>query len=193
LFKVGVIDLPWKFNDKLPGNGRGAEKHYSCMTFDQMKNLDLPKFEDNAILFMWRVASMQAEALDLMRAYGFTLKSEIVWIKGKKNQPSIKGPEDLAFGMGHYTRAAHEVCLIGVRGKGASKVIMDHSIRSVFFAPRLRHSQKPKEFYDLVEKLTGGIGPYVDIFARAEHRPGWTFIGDEIGSPLAVKNENPSA
>jgi N6-adenosine-specific RNA methylase IME4 len=105
LFKVGVIDLPWKFNDKLPGNGRGAEKHYSCMTFDQMKNLDLPKFEDNAILFMWRVASMQAEALDLMRAYGFTLKSEIVWIKGKKNQPSIKGPEDLAFGSLSYWSA----------------------------------------------------------------------------------------
>lgn len=187
MFKVGVIDLPWKFQDKLPGNKRGAEKHYSCMTFEEMKRLELPEFDDNSILFMWRVASMQEEALELMRTYGFTLKSEIVWIKGKKNQTKIEGPQDLAFGMGRYTRAAHEVCLIGVRGKAATEIISDHSVRSVFFAPRLRHSQKPTEFYDLVEKLTGNKGPYVDIFARAEHRPGWTFIGDEIGSTLTLK------
>lgn len=186
-YKSLVIDPPWKLADQLPGKGRGATKHYNCLSIEQMKSLELPKIADDAIMFMWRLASMQAEALELLKFYGFTLKSEIVWVKEKKNKPPITSPNDLAFGMGHYTRAAHEVCLIGIRGKALSKIIKNHSIRSVFFAPRRKHSEKPEEFYDLVEKITGGVGPYVDIFARKKHRPGWDFIGDEIGKPLKIQ------
>lgn len=186
-YRVGVIDCPWKFSDSLPGKARGAEKHYPCMSYDDLKNLEMPEFEDDSMLFMWRVASMQEEAVDLMRDYGFKLKSEIIWVKEKIVHKPINSEEDLAFGMGHYTRSAHEVCLIGTRGKAASKIIDNRSIRSVFFAPRLVHSQKPSKFYDIVEKMTGNKGPYIDIFARVKHRDGWSFIGNEIGSTLTAK------
>jgi N6-adenosine-specific RNA methylase IME4 len=121
---------------------------------------------DDSVLFFWRVSAMQQEALDVIKAWGFTLKSELVWIKGT--------PEKLAFGMGRYTRMAHEVCLIATRGKFK---VQDRSIRSVFFAPRREHSRKPDEFFHIVEAMTDG--PYVETFAR-EVRPGWTQYGNEL-------------
>jgi len=187
-YRIAVIDPPWSFSDRLPGPKRGAEDHYKCLSFDDLAKLELPEFAEDSIMFMWRVASMQSEALALLHLYGFDLKSEIVWVKEKKNEPNPTSATDLAFGMGHYTRASHETCLIGTRGKAASKVIRNRSIRSVFFAPRGVHSEKPAEFYDLVEALTGGEGPYVDIFARKKHRQGWHFIGDEVGAPLVIAN-----
>ena len=186
-YRIAVVDPAWKFSDALPGKKRGAEKHYTCLSIDDLKKLEMPEFEDNAIMFLWRVASMQEEAIDLMRAYGFKTKSEIVWVKEKIKPQPIHGPQDLAFGMGRITRGSHEVCLVGTRGK-VSSLIKDHAVRSVFFAPRRKHSQKPKEFYDLVERLTGGVGPYVDIFAREKHREGWDFIGNEVGIELKIKS-----
>jgi N6-adenosine-specific RNA methylase IME4 len=117
---------------------------------------------------------MQTEALTVMKAWGFTQKSEIVWRKLTKH---LK----IHFGMGHYVRMCHEVALIGVRGHPKVKL---KNIRSVFdaVAPpnpkgRARHSQKPEEFYDLVEKLAPG--PYAELFAR-RRRVGWSCFGDEL-------------
>lgn len=185
-----VADPAWKFGDKLPGNGRGAEKHYRVMTTDEICMLELPPIADDAILFLWRVAGMQEDALAVMHMWGFDLKSELVWIKTKngiviEDWTKVK-EEDLAFGMGRYTRHCHEVCLIGTRGKAASKVMKDHSVRSVFFAEREEHSKKPDKFFELVEKMTGGEGPYVELFSRRQ-RAGWVCIGDELGTVMKTK------
>jgi N6-adenosine-specific RNA methylase IME4 len=173
-YSVLTADPPWPFDDKLPGPKRGAEKHYGVLSIDDIKRFPLPPLRDDAVLLLWRVASMQQEALDVMKAWGFALKSEIVWIKLTKHGKRH-------FGMGHYVRAGHEVALIGVRGHPK---VTDHSIRSVFEAPmpldengRPRHSAKPEEFYDLVEKLHGG--PYAELFAR-RHRPGWACFGNQL-------------
>ena len=96
------------------------------------------------------------------------------------NAPGKSRPEEwsrftLAFGMGHFTRAAHETCIVATRGRFK---VADRSVRSVFFAPRGVHSEKPMEFHDLVEKLVGE-GPYAESFARRE-RSGWTQFGDEL-------------
>lgn len=180
MFHVVAIDPPWPYKDKLPGT-RGAESHYPVMSMDQLYKLELPPVADDAVMFMWRVASMQNEALTLMHMLGFEPKTEMVWVKTKNGVVEEPASEtDLAFGMGRSVRAAHEVCLIGTRGK-YSKLIQDHSVRSVFFAERGCHSQKPERFYDLVEKMC--VGPYLDVFAR-RHREGWTCIGDELGTKL---------
>lgn len=179
-FRVICADPPWSFNDRLPGKGRGAAKHYGTLPVGQICGFIYdgrePRFPiaDDALLFLWRVASMQSEALDVVRWWGFTLKSEIVWVKktatGKRH-----------FGMGRYTRAEHEVCLIASRGKN---IIRDHAVRSVFDAPVGRHSEKPEAFYDLVERLAPG--PYLELFAR-RHRPGWTCDGNELGTTEAAE------
>ena len=170
--RVLAADPPWLFGDALPGAGRGASKHYPCMPIKDIMAFPLPPLDKDCILFMWRVAAMQQEALDVVKAWGFTLKSEIVW--EKLTGGGVQGIAKEAFGMGHYVRMNHEVCLIAVRGK---PVIRSHSERSMFMAPMGRHSAKPDEFYEKVEALCAG--PYAELFAR-QHRPGWTCYGNEL-------------
>jgi N6-adenosine-specific RNA methylase IME4 len=166
--KVLVADPPWPFQDSLPGKGRGAAKHYELMTIEQLAKFELPSIAPDAVLFMWRVAAIVEEAYQVVREWGFTPKSELVWVK---QTPTGK----LWFGMGRTVRAAHESCIIATRGKLIRKRA---DVRSVFFAPASRrHSEKPDAFYDLVEQLYPG--PYVELFARRRRR-GWTCLGNEL-------------
>jgi N6-adenosine-specific RNA methylase IME4 len=163
-----VADPAWPFEDALPGPGRGAAKHYDLMTLEQIKAFPMPDFDPaGAFLFLWRVASMQQEALDVMAAWGFTLKAELVWVK-------LTQQDKLAFGMGRTVRNAHEVCLIGTRGRPQPLV---RNMRSVFMAPLGRHSQKPDEFYDIVRALVAE--PRVELFAR-QVQPGFYAHGLEL-------------
>ena len=168
-FSVLCADPPWKFGDKLPGPKRGADKHYPTMALAELKAFPLPPLADDATLFMWRVSSMQEEALELVRAWGFVPKSEIVWAKRTANNKRW-------FGMGRRVRMEHEVAIIATRGRPK---VLDRSVRSIFEAkvPGGRHSAKPEEFYDLVEKLC--VGPFVELFARRV-RSGWTCRGNEV-------------
>lgn len=167
-FRVVVADPPWAFADALPGPKRGAAKHYATMSVDQIAHFELPPIADDAWLFLWRVSSQVEEALAVVRAWGFVPKAEIVWVKLTANARP-------AFGMGHYVRGAHETCIVATRGhvKAASR-----SVRSVFFSPRLRHSEKPEVFFELVEEIAGR-GPFVELFAR-RRRSGWAAFGDEL-------------
>ena len=177
-FRIVLADPPWQFKDRLPGPGRGAEKHYGCLSVAELCAFPLPPLADNCTLFLWRVASMQQEALDVMKAWCFNLKTEIVWLKrtasGKRH-----------FGMGRIVRAEHEVCLVGTRGRPVTR---SKSIRSTFEAATGRHSEKPAALYDLIEGLYAG--PYVELFAR-HRRAGWTSLGDQLEREERQAGENP--
>lgn len=173
-YSVLVADPPWSFNDSLPGRARGAGKHYRCLSLGDIERFPLPMLADDALLFLWRVASMQDEALRVMKAWGFGApKSEVVWVKLRKDAD----PGSPLIGMGRYVRNAHETCLIGARGRGL-RLIEDHGVPSVIQAPRGVHSAKPAAFYDLVDRLCPSARK-VELFAR-RHRPGWTCLGDEL-------------
>lgn len=165
-----AADPPWLFRDALPGRGRGAVKHYPCMPLNALCAFPLPPLAPDAVLFLWRVAAMQAEALALCAAWGFTLKSELVWIKS-----TARGKRH--FGMGRIVRAEHEVCLIATRGRPR---VRQHATRSCFTAPVGRHSAKPDAFYEVVEELYEG--PYVELFGRRT-RAGWDVRGNEVEGP----------
>lgn len=172
--RVLVADPPWRFGDNLPGPTRGAARQYKTMSVPEIMTFQLPTLAPDALLMLWRVSSMQREALDVVRAWGFTLKSEIVWEKLTRTGKPW-------FGMGRYVRAAHETCLVCTKGRFK---VRDRSVRSRFSAPvptgpdgRYIHSAKPEKFFDLVERLADG--PYVELFAR-RHRPGWLCLGDEV-------------
>lgn len=171
--RVLVADCPWLFGDKLPGNRRGAIKHYPCLDVEALCNFPLPPIADDALLCLWRVAAMQQEALDVIQAWGFTLKSELVWEKVTKHGKAH-------FGMGRIVRASHEVCLLATRGKFKVK---DRGVRSRFAAQVGRHSAKPDAFYTLVERLSPG--PYVELFSRRQ-RPGWIHYGNEVDGTRAL-------
>lgn len=165
-YRVLVADPPWSFTDRLPGPGRGAVKHYQTMSVEEICRFQVPPMYLDSTLFLWRVAALQQEALQVLDAWDFELKAEFVWKKltrtGKRH-----------FGMGHHVRAEHEVCLIATSGRPAT---LNKSIRSIFEAPVGRHSEKPEEFYKTVERMRSG--PYCELFARHQ-RPGWTCLGLE--------------
>lgn len=169
---VLAADPPWKFRDGLPGKKRGAAKHYTCLSLDELKAHPLPPQvmrAPNAVLFLWRVAAMQLEALELGYAWGFEQHSELVWQKRTK-----KGKKH--FGMGRITRQSHETCLVMVRGDHAPAV---RNIRSTFDAPVGAHSEKPDRFYRIVEALYPNAHRY-ELFARRP-RVGWAQYGQEFG------------
>lgn len=167
-YAVLCADPPWKFGDKLPGPGRGADKHYPTLPLQALLSFPVPQMEPDAVLFLWRVSAMQQEALDVVKAWGFTLKTEIVWCKTTR-----RGKRHM--GMGRIVRGEHETCLIATRGKPKCMV---KNMRSTFEAPVRRHSEKPAAFYAIVESLYRG--PYVELFSR-RNRPGWTAIGNQVG------------
>lgn len=171
-FRVLCADPPWTFGDKLPGKARGAGRHYSTLTVDEICAFQLPLMEPDAYLFLWRVSSQVEEAYRVVRAWGFTPKSDIVWRKLTKTGKAW-------FGMGRSVRASHEAAIIATRGRPKR---ISASERSVFEAPvptgpdgKYIHSAKPEAFYDLIERLAPG--PFVELFARRQ-RPGWACFGD---------------
>jgi N6-adenosine-specific RNA methylase IME4 len=172
-FRVVVADCPWQFKDSLPGKNRGATKNYGCLSLAKLKSFDLPPIADDAVLFLWRVSAMVEEAYEVARAWGFTPKSEIVWRKRTKT-------DKRHFGMGRYVRAEHETAIIATRGRAP---VSDKSIRSIFDAPVGRHSAKPDEFFELVERLYPE-GPYLEVFGR-KRRSRWHVIGDQIAEETA--------
>lgn len=166
-YRVLVADCPWQPDDQLDDSTRGAATQYKTMNVAQLKRFVLPPLYEDSTLFFWRLASMQQEALDVIETWDFTVKAEIVWKKltktGKRH-----------FGMGRQVRMEHEVCLIATSGAPQT---LDKSIRSTFEAPVGRHSEKPEEFFKIVERLKAG--PYCELFAR-RLRNGWTCLGDEL-------------
>lgn len=165
-------DPPWPFSDSLPGPKRGADAHYGLLSIADIKAFPIPTMASPSVLFLWRVASMQPEALDVAKAWGFTVKSELVWVK----RTSTGGRH---FGMGRIVRAEHETCLIATRGKGLEVAVKN--VRSTFEAPVGRHSEKPAKFYEIVEELfpLATTGLHVRLFAR-DRRAGWLSLGNEL-------------
>ena len=174
--RVLIADCPWPFKDNLPGKKRGASAHYETMSVNEMVRMPLPPLHRDCVLFFWRVSSMVEEAYQVVRAWGFTPKSEVVWEK------TDASGEKIAMGMGHIVRGAHETCIVATRGariETASK-----SERTVFRAPRGEHSEKPEEFYRIVERLYPlELWPeaHVELFARKRRR-GWVAYG--TGLPM---------
>lgn len=165
-----VVDPSWSFGDKLPGETRGAAKQYTCMSVaDHAAYMRPFCTADNAVLFCWRVAAMQPEALELCRLLDFTVKAELVWEKLTRTGKPW-------FGMGRYVRASHEVCLIATRGRAFPEV---RNVRSRFAAPVREHSRKPEEFFAIVEAMYPS-SPKVELYARTP-RDGWTPDGAELG------------
>lgn len=174
MHKVLCADPPWPFNDALPGKTRGARRNYATLMVNEIARFPLPPLADDCWLFLWRVAAMQQEALDVAWAWGFAPMTEIVWLK-----KTVHG--NRWFGMGRVVRAEHETCLVARRGHPEVK---SHSVRSTIVtefsglsAVVGRHSEKPEKFYEVVEQLCDG--PYAELFARRQ-RQGWTCIGDEL-------------
>ena len=170
LYNVILADPPWAYRNDggLPGQ---AENHYSTMSADDIRALAIPSTE-NAVLFLWVTNPMLEEAFELVRAWGFTYKTNVVWVKRALTRP----------GVGFYVRGRHELLFICTRGSMVPESEGRAPVGSVIEADIGRHSSKPEEAYALIETLYPQ-GKYLELFARSS-RPGWTTWGAD--SALAV-------
>lgn len=206
--RVLTADPPWQFGDNLPGKTRGASRRYYTMDHQGILALPLPPIAKTAILFLWRVASMQAEGLEVVDTWGHdpwcpkhhrsravqTLADMRTWaIKGCPCGNGFTVKTDWSwqkltktgkpwFGMGRISRASKEIVIVATRGNFTPA---RRDLRDTFEAKvpvdeqgDYIHSAKPDRFYELVEQLTGSQGPYCDLFARRT-RPGWMTVGNE--------------
>ena len=172
-YKIIYCDPPWKYGDVNTGGNfkSGSANHYLTMTVAEIEDVLLTvKKADNCVLFMWSTFPMIPDALEIMKHSGFKFKTvAFTWVKKTVNGKDV-------FGMGRWTRGNPEICLLGIIGKPKA---IDHSIPNLTYAEVGRHSQKPKIFYEKIEKLCGKL-PRIELFAR-NTRKGWAAFGDEVG------------
>lgn len=177
--KYSVIyeDPPWSYRQRGTGpKSRGnALQHYRTMTTDALCALPVRQIADggHSVLFMWATFPQIADALRVMEAWGFEYKTAaFVWVKTYRSGK-------LFWGMGAYTRANAEVCLLGVTpGFQAKNKIQSHKVSQIIQAPFAGHSVKPDEARQRIVQLIGDV-PRIELFAR-QHAPGWDAWGDEI-------------
>ena len=114
------------------------------------------------------------EAIEVMKAWGFIYKTAaFVWVKKNKKSDS------LFWGMGAYTRANAEVCLLGVSKKTkASKIVISHGVHQIIQAKIGKHSEKPIEVSERIVDLVGDV-ERIELFARRQV-DGWDCFGDEV-------------
>jgi len=167
-----LADPPWQFQNR---TGKMAPEHKRLLrypTMEMQEILQLPVGRLAAAqshLYLWVPNALLAEGLEVMRAWGFTYKTNLVWYKIRKDG----GPDGR--GVGFYFRNVTELVLFGVRGSmrtlkpGRTQV-------NLFLTRKREHSRKPDEIYDLVEACSPG--PYLELFARFR-RQGWAQWGNE--------------
>jgi N6-adenosine-specific RNA methylase IME4 len=179
-FGAILADPPWRFEpySRDTGLDRAADSHYQTQTTADLASLPVGELATaDSILFLWICWPNLKDGLEVIDAWGFTYKTcAFCWTKADNRQPDFFQDELPAqVGMGFWTRANSEVCLLATRGKPKR---LNADVRQAIIAPRREHSRKPDGIHERIERLAAP--PYLELFAR-QTRPGWTCCGDEVG------------
>ena len=163
-FRVGVIDVPWRYEGRYSLSRRGVTP-YPTMGVEEVMALPVPTLmHEDALVWLWATNLHLAlgEPARILDRWGFRPVSILTWAKDR-------------LGTGVRLRGQTEHCVLAVKGKVSPPVKAESTLLR---APRPDgHSTKPDEFYALVERLC--TGSKVEIFARRE-RPGWTCWGSQL-------------
>ena len=170
-FGAILADPPWQFQNK---TGKVAPEHrrlsrYATLTLAEISALPIAETAaSTSHLYLWVPNALLPEGLAVMKAWGFSYKSNLVWHKVRKD-----GGSD-GRGVGFYFRNVTELLLFGVRGK-AARTLPPGRRQVNYLATRKReHSRKPDEQYKLIEACSRG--PFLELFARGV-REGWECWG----------------
>jgi N6-adenosine-specific RNA methylase IME4 len=161
-FDVIYADPPWQLGN--PESEYAPEAYYPTLSLEEIKELAVPATE-NACLFLWAVNGLLPEAIEVIRAWGFTYKTNFCWDK-------------VSIGLGRWARYRHELLLVGVRGD-FSPPEPRKLCESLFVSKRGRHSEKPACVYELIERMYPGATK-LELFCRGKPHPGWTAWGNEV-------------
>lgn len=161
---VILSDPPWSYDVPLRPQDR-VDNHYRQMSVEDLCRLPVQKTATmDAVLFLWVPSPLLPEGFSVMSAWGFEYKTSLVWVKSQA-------------GLGYFVRQQHELLLIGVRGK-MPHPLDTHRPSSVIFAKRRKHSEKPDDVYEVIERMYPDYEKR-ELFARRPH-PGWLAWGNEV-------------
>ncbi|MBA3961782.1 MAG: S-adenosylmethionine-binding protein [Chthoniobacterales bacterium] len=171
-FGTILADPPWQFQNR---TGKVAPEHRRLLRYPTMELQEIMDLPVGSVagarshLYLWVPNALLQEGLQVMKAWGFTYKANIVWFKVRKDG----GPDGR--GVGFYFRNVTELILFGVRG--SMRTLQAGRTQVNMLATRKReHSRKPDEIYDIIESCS--VGPYLELFARF-CREGWQQWGNE--------------
>lgn len=171
-FSTILADPPWRFENR---TGKMAPEHqrllrYPTMTMEEIFELPVNRLAAaRAHLYLWVPNALISEGLEVMKRWGFTYKTNLVWYKIRRDG----GPDGR--GVGFYFRNVTELVLFGIRGSMRT-LDAGRTQTNVLSTRKREHSRKPDELYDIIEACSPG--PYMELFAR-HPRKGWAQWGNE--------------
>lgn len=172
-FSTILADPPWQFKNK---TGKIAPEHkrlsrYTTLTLQQIKEIPVSiAVSDESHVYLWVPNALLKEGLDVLNAWGFQYKTNIIWHKIRKDG----GPDGR--GVGFYFRNTTEMVLFGVRGKKRTQAPGRTQV-NIIKSMKREHSRKPDELYNIIEACSPG--PYLELFARGK-REGWAQWGNQV-------------
>jgi len=174
-FSTLMLDPPWRFMNR---TGKVAPEHkrlarYKTLALSELEQLPVADLAmPKSHIYLWCPNALLADGLHLLKAWGFTYKTNLVWYKIRKDG----GPDGR--GVGFYFRNVTEMVLFGVKGKMRTLAPGRRQTNIIIHRKR-EHSRKPPTLYDIIEDCSPG--PHLELFAR-ERREGWYVWGDQIDS-----------
>jgi N6-adenosine-specific RNA methylase IME4 len=168
--RVIVADPPWAARVRIDDPSRRGTSPYPTMSVEQICALPVRSIaHDDSILWLWTTNGDMRNAFTVLDSWGFEQKTILTWVKDR-------------MGTGEWLRGQTEHCLMATRGR---PIVHLTNQTTVLHAPAGRHSEKPDEFYKLVERLSPAP-QYCELFARRQ-RIGWDCHGDEVMTPQEAR------
>lgn len=171
-FTTVLADPPWRFTNR---TGKVAPEHRRLTRYETLATKEICEIpvsvacSDRAHLYLWVPNALLPDGLQVMAAWGFTYKANIVWHKIRKDG----GPDGR--GVGFYFRNTTELVLFGIRGSMRTLAPGRRQV-NIIKTRKQEHSRKPDELYDLIEDCSPG--PFLELFARGT-RKNWATFGNQ--------------
>ena len=179
-FGTILIDPPWRFKNR---TGKIAPEHkrlgrYETLHIDEIAKLPVGKHaKEKSHLYLWCPNALLPEAMGIMKEWGFTYKTNLVWVKVTK-----AGKVDRR-GVGFYYRNVTELLLFGVKGNLRTSAPA-RSQENLFASQKQEHSRKPTFVREIIERCSPS--PYLELFAR-EQVEGWATWGNELDTYMETR------
>ena len=150
-FSTVMADPPWRFLNR---TGKVAPEHrrlsrYTTLTVDEICSLPVGQhLRETAHCYLWVPNALLPDGLQVLQAWGFQYKTNLIWHKVRKD-----GGSD-GRGVGFYFRNVTEMLLFGIRGKGARTLAPGRRQVNLFSSRKREHSRKPDEQYTIIESCS---------------------------------------
>ncbi len=175
-FSTIYADPPWRFQNR---TGKVAPENkklnrYETMDLEEIKSMPVSEIAaDKSHLYLWVPNALLPDGLEVMKAWGFEYKGNIIWEKVRKDgQPDGRG-------VGFYFRNVTEILLFGIKGDKNRTLAPARSQVNLIRTQKREHSRKPDEIIPIIESCSPG--PFIELFARGD-REGWTMWGNQANA-----------